>query len=75
MSLINFMLSQVEHKFYNLRPGPLFESQLHYFQFLILELAILTPCIPMDFLIPINKISMRLPIVYLKGSQVEFSKV
>ena len=35
----------------------------------------LTLCILMDFPIPIGTISMGLPIVYFKGSQVEFSKL
>ena len=35
----------------------------------------LTLCILIDFPIHIDKISMGLTIVYLKGSQVEFSKL
>ena len=35
----------------------------------------LTLCIPMDFPIHIGSISMRLLILYIKGSQVEFSKL
>ena len=35
----------------------------------------LTLCILMDFPIPIDTISMGVPIVYFMGSQVEFSKL
>ena len=34
-----------------------------------------TLCIPMDFSIHIDTISMGLPILYLKGLQVEVSKL
>ena len=38
-----------------------------------LSLMPLTICILVDFPIHIDTISMTLPIVYLKGSQIEFS--
>ena len=39
------------------------------------SIATLTLCILIDFLIHINTLNMELPIMYLKGLQVEFSKV
>ena len=41
----------------------------------ILKFHILTLCILMDLPIHIDTISMGLPIVFFKGSQVEFSKL
>ena len=35
----------------------------------------LTLCIPMDFPMHIDALSMRLPILYFKGSQLEISKL
>ena len=45
MSLINFMHGQVAHEksLKTTKPGPLLESELHYFQFLIMEVAIFNP--------------------------------
>ena len=39
------------------------------------RMAMVRCCILMDFPIPIDTLSMGLPIVYFKGSQVEFSKL
>ena len=39
------------------------------------KIEYLTLCILMDFPIQIDTISLRLPIMYLKGSLVEFSKL
>ena len=38
-------------------------------------MQVLTLCILMYFTLHINTISMGLPIVYAKGSQIEFSKL
>ena len=47
-----------------------------YFPLLVLKyLQQLTLCIPMDFPIHIDTISMGVPIIYFKGSQVDFSKI
>ena len=53
-----------------------FSQNFNKFEFVYkIGVSYITLCIMMDFPIHIDTISMRLPFMYFKGSQVEFSKL